>query len=84
MQPDRVSAKSLFTYIREYWSDGREITADMRRLELGPGESKTIEMTWIAEGSSFTGADIFGILKDEHRDYKVGISLCIDSCGGDF
>lgn len=30
-----------------YWSDDREITPEMRRLELAPGESKTIEMTWV-------------------------------------
>jgi len=32
-----------------YWSDGRELTPEMRRLELAPGESKTIEMTWVPD-----------------------------------
>ncbi len=67
-----------------YWSDGREVTADMRRLELGPGESKTIEMTWIAEGPRFSGPDIRGILNDEHRAYKTHFSICIGSCGDGF
>jgi hypothetical protein len=70
--------------IRVYWSDGREVTAEMRRLELDPGESKTIDMIWIAEGSSFTDAQIYGILNDEYREYRVSIWVCIDSCGGDF
>ena len=40
-------------YKREaWWSDGREVTPEMRRLELAPGESKTIEMTWVPIDSS--------------------------------
>jgi hypothetical protein len=28
------------------WSDGKSLTPELTRLELKPGESKTIEMTW--------------------------------------
>lgn len=31
------------------WSDGKPLTADLTHLQLKPGESKTIEMTWIPD-----------------------------------
>ena len=47
-----------------YWSDGREITPEMRRLELAPGESKTIEMTWVPSTDElYTSTPIGGILR---------------------
>jgi len=48
-----------------YWSDGREITPEMRRLELAPGESKTIEMTWVpsTDDKYATATPIGGILR---------------------
>ncbi len=30
--------------IRKRWSDGKPLTSDLTRIELGPGESKTIEL----------------------------------------
>ncbi len=32
-----------------HWSDGKTITPDVRRLELKPGESKTLEMDWVVQ-----------------------------------
>jgi hypothetical protein len=29
-----------------HWADGKELTLDLTRLELKPGESKAIELTW--------------------------------------
>lgn len=47
-----------------YWSDGREITPEMRRLGLAPGESKTIEMTWVpSKDELYTSTPIGGILR---------------------
>ena len=71
-------------YEREvWWSDGREITPEMRRLELAPGESKTIEMTWVPIGSS--DARAAGILRyesarGEQEKDQVLIEICVDSC----
>ncbi|MBI4786326.1 MAG: hypothetical protein HY782_04690 [Chloroflexi bacterium] len=33
------------------WSDGKFLTSDITRLELRPGESKTIDMNWIPDSS---------------------------------
>jgi len=32
---------------RPRWSDGKELTSELTRLELKPGESRVIEMIWI-------------------------------------
>lgn len=34
-----------------HWSDGKPLTPDLTRLELKPGESKTIEMNWLVQKS---------------------------------
>ncbi len=71
-------------YEREvYWSDGREITPEMRRLELAPGESKTIEMTWVPIGSS--DAQVAGIVlkktpRGERDMIRVYFEICIGGC----
>jgi hypothetical protein len=31
------------------WSEGKPLTPDLMRLELKPGESKTIEMEWVVQ-----------------------------------
>ena len=41
---------------KKCWSDGKPLTPDLTRLELKPGESKTIEMKWVAEPSGVYGA----------------------------
>ena len=43
------------------WSDGKALTSDLTRLELQPGQSKTIEMDWKALccDNLVAGADFF-------------------------
>jgi|GEM_PF-2147104 len=66
---------------RIYWSDGREITPEMRRLELAPGESKTIEMTWIPDKwATNESVRISGILNRERMHQDVSIDICVGSC----
>jgi len=64
-----------------YWSDGQEITPEMRRLELAPGESKTIEMTWVpdetAEGYIVS---VSGILHREPMYQDVSVDICVGRC----
>ena len=63
------------------WSDGREITPEMRRLELAPGESKTIEMTWIPdEKATNESVRISGILNREPMYQDVSIDICVGTC----
>ena len=66
---------------KTYWSDGREITPEMRRLELAPGEARTIEMTWVVEGGTSYSADVVGILHGEHGDTTVRVPVCVGRCG---
>ena len=65
----------------ERWSERREITPDMRRLELGPGESKTIEMTWDpGEGTGYPVL-IKGILRSPQSYQDVMLDICVGNCG---
>ena len=73
-----------------YWSDGREITPEMRRLELAPGESKTIEMAWVpigrtdgADASDAIASGIFYMKKKpsgEWERFPVHIIFCVGMC----
>jgi len=66
----------------ECWSDGREITPEMRRLELAPGESKTIEMTWVPDAKADGyPVSVNGILNwgGEYPSY-VPVHICVDKC----
>lgn len=66
---------------RIYWSDGREITPEMRRLELAPGESKIIEMTWVPdETAEGWPVRVSGILHREHRYQDVPVHICVGRC----
>jgi len=38
------------------WSEGKQLTPDLTKLELKPGESKTIEMKWFAQPAGSYGA----------------------------
>ncbi len=79
-----IIVRQGFNYEREVcWSDGREITPEMRRLELAPGESKTIEMTWVPIGSS--DAQVAGIVlkktpRGERDMIRVYFEICIGAC----
>jgi len=64
-----------------HWSDGREITPEMRRLELAPGESKTIEMTWVPDKKAMNNIVwIHGILNREQMYQDVPVDICVGSC----
>jgi len=66
---------------RIYWSDGHEITPEMRRLELAPGESKTIEMTWVPDKKATNESVLVsGMLNREQRSQHVPIDICVGSC----
>lgn len=64
-----------------YWSDRREITPEMRKLELAPGESKIIEMTWMpdetAEGYIVS---VQSILNREQSRQHVSGDICVGRC----
>ena len=62
-----------------YWSDGKEITPEMQKLELAPGESKTIEMTWVPEEGSYTAWAGGLLLREPGHDY-VPVDLCVNGC----
>jgi len=64
-----------------YWSDGQEITPEMRRLELAPGESKIIEMTWVPDQKA-DGYPVWvsGILHREHRYQDASVMICVGRC----
>ncbi len=65
-----------------YWSDRREITPEIRTLELASGESKTIEMTWTApEGAYGFPVDAEGVLRKRNGEYAVFIPICVENCG---
>jgi hypothetical protein len=44
-----------FGDVKANWSDGRTLTPELTRLELKPGESKTIEMDWVITGTAVSG-----------------------------
>lgn len=65
-----------------HWSDGRKMTPDMERLELGPGESKSIEMTWVADYSSCFPVAVVGTLRTKRRTQTEGFNLHLKGCLG--
>ncbi len=73
-------------YYDVFWSDEQEITPEMKRLELAPGESKTIEWTWIAVREARGSPSLVrGVLRStnkrgEPREETVGLSICVDGC----
>jgi len=51
------------------WSQGRELTPDLFRLELNPGESKTIEGVWVPnEAANNQRVRVVGQFKTERED----------------
>lgn len=62
-----------------YWSDTGSITPEQRRVELGPGESKSITMQWEApEEADARVVEIGGILREgEEEDRWRGTALLI-------
>lgn len=77
----RFGAGSLRTTL--YWSDGREITPEMRRLALAPGESKTIEMIWVPdERATNESVSVDAILHGEYMSMsgQANVTICVGTC----
>lgn len=66
------------------WSDGREITPELTRLVLEPGESKTLEMTWVAdERARNVLVGVAGVLRYGEANHQVNsaaVLICIGAC----
>ncbi len=64
------------------WSAGKPLTLDLTRLELKPGESKTIELQWVATGPS--GATAHFIDNPRYPDYPVNPNffIYVGNCPG--
>ena len=73
--------------MEEWWSDGREITPEMKRLQLSPGESKTIEMTWIAWDEGYAAGEsvhLLGVFNGQYREVRVTTTVCVDAGCADY
>jgi len=66
------------------WSDGKPLTRELTRLQLNPGESKTIEMDWVATNDiGYHGtAAVFHNPALRGYDVKPSVPLNIYYCGG--
>jgi hypothetical protein len=54
------------------WSDGKELSPDLPRLELKPGEAKTIELDWAATATASSGyANAVFIYNDRPGQYQT-------------
>lgn len=66
------------------WSDGREMTPELTRLVLEPGESKTLEMTWVAdERARNVLVGVAGVLRYGEADHQVNSAaglICVEAC----
>jgi len=51
------------------WSDGKPLTLELTHLQLKPGESKSIEMNWHAQGS-----DSLLVYADFAYDDRTGVA----------
>jgi Intracellular proteinase inhibitor len=63
------------------WSDGRPLTPDLTRLELKPGESKSIEMDWVAE---YGTKNITAVFRTDRRfpPLEPGVTINVGTCAG--
>ncbi len=78
------------SYQREaWWSDVNEFTPEMSRLELDPGESRTIEMTWVpigrTDGGNVSDARVAGLLytvtpRGEKERIPISLKICVEMC----
>lgn len=62
------------------WSDGKTLTSGLTRLELKPGESKSIEMNWVVDRRAFgetVGISGYFIYSASLTDYPVHPAIVI-------
>jgi len=65
------------------WSDGKPLTPDLTHLELQPGQSKTIEMDWIAQPT--VGVVVATFFYSDRPSFKQEASVTIGvPCPGPF
>lgn len=71
-------------HVRIRWSDGREMTSELTRLVLQPGESKTLEMTWVPdERARNVLVGVAGVLRYGEADHQVNsaaVLICVEAC----
>jgi len=81
--PARVQGENDIT---SYWSDTGPITPEHRRLELRPGESKSITMQWVAPEQADTRVvNIGGILRKSDKEDRwrgVALLMCVGTSEG--
>ncbi len=71
------------------WSDGKSLTPDLTRLELKPGESKSIEMEWKAKTPSpgyvfYVDARFIDDARFANDPVRPGITVSVSVCPGPF
>ncbi len=68
-----------------HWSDSKPLTPDLTHLELKPGESKTIEMDWVAPSIKETyDVDAIFIYSDipPRVVARAGVTINVGTCPG--
>ncbi len=64
------------------WSTGKPLTPDLTRLELKPGESKTIEMQWIASGAEGVTAHFINDPRYPYNPVDPNFFIYVGNCPG--
>ena len=80
----RFESQVTHEHIVIRWSDGREVTDDLRRLVWEPGETKTLEMTWIVDEQARDGiVHAGGLLRFGEREGEASgtsVAICVRMC----
>lgn len=64
------------------WSTGKPLTSDQTRLELKPGESKTIELQWVATGPSGATAHFIDNARYPENPVDPNFFIYVGNCPG--
>lgn len=75
------------TILLARWSDGKPLTSDLTRLELKPGEPKTIEMDWsVGQPTSETvlSAQARFIYSTRVPPLRPTVQINVGNCPGPF
>lgn len=66
------------------WSDGKPLTPELTRLELKPGESKSIEMGWNPDQSAYGPVGVNALFVDSEKPGGAAPSVLINvrTCPG--
>lgn len=62
------------------WTDGKPMTPERTRLELGPGESRVIEMDWLAGEYDMIRASADFVWKSSWDPVRSSVSICVYNC----